>query len=116
MLPLVAYLDQDTQMRFHVRCCPRLSTSFSYKEHGTAPVVSTMLLVVYISPVEFKILREGEEEWEVTDMVVDGGDAAEEGLPLVGRGGRAAAHGGAPAAAAASGGGGRRGARRNRGG
>lgn len=64
-----------------------------------------MLLVVYISPVEFKILREGEEEWEVTDMVVDGGDAAEEGLPLVGRGGRAAAHGGEPAAAAAASGG-----------
>jgi hypothetical protein len=30
------YMDQETQMRFHVRCCPRLSTSLSYKERSTA--------------------------------------------------------------------------------
>uniref|UniRef100_M8B3X5 Uncharacterized protein n=1 Tax=Aegilops tauschii TaxID=37682 RepID=M8B3X5_AEGTA len=34
------YIDQETQMRFHVRCCPRLSTSLSCKGHGTAALSS----------------------------------------------------------------------------
>jgi hypothetical protein len=81
------YIDQETQMRFHVRCCPKLSTSLSYKERDA--VLSS------VSPLISRERKEG-GSGEYTDMVVDGGDAAEEGLPLVGR--RRAAHGDGAAA------------------
>jgi hypothetical protein len=101
------YMDQETQMRFHVRCCPRLSTSLSYKERSTA--LSSVSICT-----NFARAERGRGERECTDLVVDGGDAAEEGLPLVGRG--RAAHGdGAAAVSPATAVAGRRGCGNRRG-